>query len=106
MGFVALLITASAGILVFVAVPIDLADRVHVLPHWSIFVVLVFAIAPIIVAWGHAGIYMVLIVTASELALLILKPDSKRARTEAALATSVCIVAYLCVYLANRFNFH
>jgi hypothetical protein len=106
MGFVALVITASAGTVVFVAVPIDLADRGHVLPHWSIFVMLVFAIAPIIVAWGHAGIYMALIVTASELALLSMKPDIKRARTEAALATSLCIVAYLCVHLANRFNFH
>jgi len=65
----------------------------------------VFAIAPIIIAWSHAGIYMVLIVAASELALLILKPDIKRARFEAALATSLCTVAYLCVHLAIRFNF-
>jgi hypothetical protein len=106
LGLVALILTASAGIVVFIAIPIDLAERVHALPHWSIFLVLVFAIAPIIVAWSHAGIYILLIVTASELALLILKPGIRRAKIEAALATGLCTVAYLFVYLANHFNFH
>jgi hypothetical protein len=63
LGLVALILTASAGIVVFIAIPIDLAEKVHALPHWSIFLVLVFAIAPIIVAWSHAGIYILLIVT-------------------------------------------
>lgn len=106
LGLIALLLTASAGIVVFVAIPVDLADRMHILAHWSIFLVLVFAIAPIIVAWNHAGIYIVLIVTASELALLNLKPGVRRVQIEAALATGLCTAAYLCVYLANRFNFH
>ena len=106
LGLIALLLAASAGVVVFVAIPIDLAERMHILPNWSIFVVLVFAIAPILVAWSHAGIYMVVIVAASELALLILKPGIRRAQIEAVLVTGLCTVAYLCVHLASRFNFH
>ena len=106
LGLVALLLSVSAGIVVFIAIPVDLAGRVHVLPHWSIFLVLVFAIAPIIIALSHAGIYIVLIVTASELGLLILNPGIRRAKIEAGLATGLCTVAYLCVHLANHFNFH
>lgn len=106
LGLVALLLTASAGIVVFIFIPVALADRGHVLPHSDIVLVLVFAIAPIIIAWSHAGIYIVLIVTASELGLLILNPGIRRAKIEAGLATGLCTVAYLCIHLASHFNFH
>jgi hypothetical protein len=59
---IALLVTASAGVIVFVAIPFDLLDSGHLLPNWSVFTVLLFTLAPNIIAWGHAGIYIALIV--------------------------------------------
>jgi len=53
---VALVITAAAGIIIFVAAPFALLDRWHLLPNWNIFW-LFFAFAPIVMAWDHLGPY-------------------------------------------------
>jgi hypothetical protein len=102
---VALVITASAALIIFVAIPVGWLDRQHLLPGGSAFAIVI-ALFPIIAAWGRAGLYFVLVVTACELTLVVLKPGVRRARIEAIVAVGVCTLAYLYIYLSVRFNFH
>ncbi|HKM49220.1 MAG TPA: hypothetical protein VJX69_16640 [Terriglobales bacterium] len=104
LGSVALLLTGSA-VLVLFAVPVGWLDRQHLLPG-TIGMLLVVLLAPVIIAWYHAGFYFLLTVTGCELALVSLKPEVKRARVEAMAAVGVCALAFLYLYLAARFNFH
>ena len=103
LGSVALVLTGSA-ILVLFALPFRWLDRQHLLPGMSgmLFVLL----APVIIAWYHAGFYFVLIVTLCELTLVCLKPEVRRARVKAMAAVGVCALAFLYLYLSTRFNFH
>ena len=102
---VALLITASAALIIFVAIPIGWLDKQHLLPG-SIAFAIVVALFPLIAAWGRIGLYFVFVVTACELALVLLKPGVRRARIEAIVAVGVCTFAYLYLYLSIRFHFH
>jgi hypothetical protein len=99
------LITASAVVIVFVAVPYAFLERRHMLPHWDIFW-LFFIFVPFVAAWEHAGPYLLVTVTACEIALSLLRPGSKKARIVAVGCTAVCLAAYLWIFTAKRFNFH
>ena len=104
LGSVALVLTGSA-VLVLFALPVRWLDRQHLLPG-TIGMLFVVLLAPVIIAWYHAGFYFVLIVTGCELALVSLKPEVQRARLEAVAAVGVCVLAFLYLYLSKRFNFH
>ena len=104
LGSVALVLTGSA-VLVLFAVPVSWLDRQHLLPGMS-GTLLVVLLAPVIIAWYHAGFYFVLIVTGCEMTLVSLKPDVRKARVvEAMAAVGVCALAFLYLYLSGRFNF-
>lgn len=103
LNIIGLVITGSAGIIVFAAAPYVLLDRWHLLPAWANFWIL---FVPIVVAWDHAGFYLVLTVTACELTLVLLKPELRKTKIVAACSAGLCIFAYLLLYVANRFNFH
>ncbi len=105
MDSVALVITASAGIIIFVAAPFALLDRWHLLPNWNIFW-LFFAFAPIVMACDHLGPYLIVIVAACELNMVVMEPALKKTKIVAAVCLAVCLVAYLWVYVARRFNIH
>lgn len=103
---VALLITASAAIMLFIVIPCDLLERWHALPHWDIFW-LFFMFVPLVVAWDHAGAYLVLTATACELAIVVLRPQlSSRDKKVAAGSVAICIVTYLWLYIQMRYNIH
>jgi hypothetical protein len=103
---IALLITASAAIILFIVTPYDLLERWHALPNWNIFW-LFFMFVPIVIAWGHAGAYLVLGVVACELAIFVLKPNlGSRGKKVAAGSVAICVVTYLWLYIGNRYNIH
>lgn len=102
---VGLLITASAIVIVFVVAPFDLLERSHLLPHWDIFW-LFFIFVPFVAAWDHAGLYLLGTVTICEAGRVLLKPEIKRAKIAAAGSVVVCLVAYLWILMARRFNIH
>ena len=102
---VTLLLTGSAVLVMFVAIPAGWLDKWHLLPGWSGFVVVV-ALFPIIAAWGYAGFYFLLIVSCCELALVLLRPSARKARIEAIGAVCVCAITCLYFYLSVRFNFN
>ncbi len=101
---VALLLSGSA-VLVLLAAPVSWSDRHHLLPG-SIVMILVIPLAPVIIAWYHAGSYFLFIVLGCELMLLSLKAEFRRAMVEAITAVGVCALALLFLYLSIRFNFH
>lgn len=104
LGSVALVLTGSA-VLVLLAAPVSWLDRQHLLPGMSGALVVVL-LAPVIIAWYHAGFYFLAIVTGCELILMSLRPKDRRTKIEAMAAVSVCALAYLFLYLSTRFNFH
>jgi hypothetical protein len=93
----------SAAIVLFVVIPYSLLEGWHLVPHWDIFWG-IYLLFPIIIAWSHAGIYMLLCVMVCELALVLLKPGVPRARIEAIAAVGVCTLLYLYNYLSLRFH--
>ncbi len=105
MDSVALVITASAGIIIFVAAPFALLGRWHLLPNWDIFW-LFFAFAPIVMAWEHLGPYLIVIVAACELNIVVMRPELKKTKIVAAGCFAVCLLAFLWLYAARRFNIH
>jgi len=102
---VALLLAASASLVMFVALPLRLLDKGHLLPGWVGFVALVLMF-PIVAAWDNAGLYFLLITVSCELVLVLLKPSVRRARIQAIAAISICALTYLFLYLSVRFNFN
>jgi D-alanyl-lipoteichoic acid acyltransferase DltB (MBOAT superfamily) len=99
---VALLLSASAAIVLFIGIPYELLERR--LPNWDIFN-LIFLLFPIVIAWQHAGLYMLLCVTICGLALVLLNPGVRRARIEAIGMVGICAVLYIFMYLSMRFRF-
>jgi len=104
LGSVVLVLTGSAVLVLFL-LPVSWLDRQHLLPG-TIGMLFLVLLAPVIIAWYHAGFYFLLIVTGCELTLVSLKPEVKRARVEAMAAVGVCALAFLILYLSLRFNFH
>ena len=102
---ISLLITASAAVILFIAVPFDLLDNWHMLPSstpWGV----VFLFFPLVYVWGHAGLYLLVAVTACESTILFLKPVTTLAKITAAVPILVCLLTYLLLYLSVRFNIH
>jgi len=65
--------------IIFVVIPYAVMDRWHMLPDWGVlrFIYLLF---PIILAWQHAGFYIVLMVIFCELIIILLqRPLQKKA---------------------------
>ena len=75
------------------------------LPDWEA-MNFIFILFPIVIAWIHAGLYMTLVVVACEAIIVKLNPFARNVRIEAIAKITVCVVVYLVLYLANRFNFH
>jgi hypothetical protein len=105
MDSVAIVITASAGIIIFIAVPFALLDRWHLLPKWDIFW-LFFAFAPVVMAWDRLGPYLMLIVAVCELSIVAMRPEIKKTKIIAVVFVAICLLAYLWLYAARRFNIH
>jgi hypothetical protein len=104
LGSIALVLTGSA-VLVLLAAPVSWLDRQHLLPGGSGMLVVVL-LAPVIIAWYHAGFYFLVLVTGCELTLLSLRPEVRKTRIEAMAAVGVCALAYVFLHLSMRFNFH
>jgi len=98
-------ITASAAIVVFVAIPYALLDRWHLLPNWSIFWIF-FIFIPFIVARDRAGFYLLLTVVVCEQSLVSLKPRVRKTTIMAFGSVAPCTLTYLWIYVAHRFNIH
>jgi hypothetical protein len=71
------------------------------LEHFWLF----FVFAPIIVAWDHLGLYLIVIVAACELNIVVMRPEQKT-KIVAAVCFAVCLLAFLWLYAARRFNIH
>jgi len=102
---VAVVITASAVIVLFIALPYAALDRWQLLPHWDIFG-LFFLFFPFIVAWDRVGIYLLLTVIGCEATVVVLRPAVRRTKLSPAASVAVCVLTYLWVYVAHRFNIH
>jgi hypothetical protein len=91
---VVIVIAGPAAAVVFVLGPLVLLGRGHgsYLPMG-----IMFMLAPIIVLWMHAGLLLLLAVTASEVALIILNSESRRTKIEAAGAIGTCAVLFIWV---------
>ena len=100
-----LLITATAAVIVFFAIPYDLLERWRLLPHWDIFW-LFFIFVPFIAAWDRAGPFLLLTVMSCEIALTLLKPGVKKVKIAAVVSIMVCIAAYVWIFIARRSNVH
>lgn len=103
---IVLVITASAVIVYFIALPFDYADQARLLPNWSIFNVLLIVLIPIIVARTRAGIYFLGLVALCEVLRIVLNPTLSKIKTEAAIAVGLCVLSCLWFYLARHFHFH
>ena len=101
----ALILAASGALIVFAAVPYALMQRWHMLPHWEA-LRLVYLLFPIILAWQHAGSYILLTVGLCELFVVLLRPRIRRTKIEAGLLFGLCVLAYLYLYFGNRMNIH
>ena len=66
----------------------------------------VFLFFPFVYVWDHAGLYLLVIVTACESTILFLKPANSWAKITAAVPVLVCLLTYLLLYLSVRFNIH
>ena len=102
---VALLFAASASLVMFVALPLVLLDKWHLLPGRVGFVALVLML-PIVAAWENAGFYFLLITVSCELVLVLLRPSVRKARIQAVAVLSICALTYFFLYLSIRFNFN
>jgi hypothetical protein len=92
--------------IVFVLIPIEVLDRMHVLPGWGSGMFFVLALAPFVIAWDHYGGLMLCTITVCEVSRLALNAQQRRARIEAALAITLGVLAYLCIRLSVQFNIH
>jgi hypothetical protein len=52
---VGLLLTAPAGMIVFIVIPYAVFERWHLLPDWDILKI-IYLLVPIALAWNHAGV--------------------------------------------------
>jgi len=102
---VSLLVFASAAIILFVVMPYVLLEHWQLLPNWQ-GLMFIYMLFPIVIAWNHAGIAFVLIVGVCELILLRFDRATLRAKLEAAVKVSVCVLAQLILTVGNRLNFH
>ena len=99
----ALVLSGSAGMIIFVVIPYAMMDRWHMLPDWGVlrFIYLLF---PIILAWQHAGFYIVLMVIFCELIIILLQRPLQEKKLEAAVAVALCTLAYRCIHIGNRMS--
>jgi hypothetical protein len=91
---VVILIAGPAAAVVLVLGPLVLLGRGHgsYLPMG-----IMFMLAPIIVLWMHAGLLLLLAVTAAEVALIFLNSENRRTKIEAAGAIGICAVLFIWV---------
>ena len=102
---VSLLLSASAGIILLVVMPFVFLEHWHLLPNWQ-GLMLIYLLFPVVIAWNHAGIAFVLIVVGCELILFRFDHAARRAKLEAMIKVSVCVLALLFLTVGNRLNFH
>jgi len=102
---IALLLAATAALVIFVAIPAEWLDRWHVLTGYT-GLAIVMLLSPLIISWGRAGSYLLLVALGCEVTLVLLKPGVRKARLEAMVVGAVCVLTYLYLYSALRFNFH
>jgi len=100
LNLVAWVLATSGGLIVFVVLPYDLLGRWHLLPHWDVFA-LIYLMFPILLAWNHAGGYIVAVVLGCESILVVLQSGNRRAKVEGAAAVGLCVLAYLCTNIGK-----
>lgn len=101
---IALLLTASAASIIFVAVPGEWLDTHHMLPGNTGY--LLFLFAPFLIAWDRAGMLLLLIVTLFAVSHVLSKPGDRRAKVEAVAMVAICTSTYLYIYASKRFHFN
>jgi len=102
---ISLVITASAAVILFIAIPYSLLDRWHLLPNWGIFWIF-FVFVPFMVGWDRAGFYLLFVVVACQLLLALLRQRTQRTQIIAFVSVVLCTLASIWIYMAHRFNIH
>lgn len=100
---ISLLITASAAVVLFIAVPFVLLDNRHLIPSsvpWGV----VFLFFPFVYIWGRAGLFLLVVVTVCESAVLSLKPGNAWAKITAVAPILACLLTYLLFHLGWRWD--
>ena len=100
---ISLLITASAAVVLFIAVPFVLLDNRHLLPSsvpWGV----VFLFFPFVYVWDRAGLYLLVAVIVCESVVLSLKPANSWAKITAVVPILVCLLTYLLFHLGWRWD--
>jgi hypothetical protein len=105
LSLLALSLTASAGIIIFIVLPYELMERWHLLPDWQV-LNFIYLLAAIVLVWAHVGGSITIAVIVCEVAAVLLQPGSRRAKIEAGLAIGLCTLTYLWLYIAARYNIH
>lgn len=105
MHSVTLLVAGSAALIVFIVMPYAFLEHWHMLPDWNglQFIYLTFLV---VIAWDYAGFVFLVIVVAVEVLLADFKFPSRRAKIEATVKISVCLLAYVFLTIGNRLNLH